>query len=56
MTIHASLSKIGLLPGHRFGFAVDVTDTQSEWHFWPSGASLKSPATWGVADLSPSTL
>jgi len=53
MTIHASLSKIGLRPGHRFGFAVDVNDTQSEWHFWPSGASLKSPATWGVADVSP---
>jgi len=53
ITIHVSLSKIGLLPGHRFGFAVDVTDTQSEWHFWPSGASLKSPATWGVTDLSP---
>jgi hypothetical protein len=52
MTIHVLLSKIGLLPGHRFGFAVDVTDTQSDWHFWPPGASLKSPATWGAAELT----
>lgn len=51
MTIHLSLTKIGLLAGRPFGFAVDVTDTQSEWHFWPPGACLKSPQTWGVAKL-----
>ncbi|PYX79701.1 MAG: hypothetical protein DMG70_26785 [Acidobacteria bacterium] len=33
MTIHVALSRIGLRPEHRFAFAVDVTDTQSEWHF-----------------------
>ena len=31
MTIHVALSRIGLRPEHRFAFAVDVTDTQSEW-------------------------
>ena len=33
MTIHVALSRFGLRPEHRFAFAVDVTDTQSEWHF-----------------------
>jgi hypothetical protein len=51
MTIHVSLKKIGLLPGHRFGFALDATNTQSDWHFWPLGARLESPETWGVAEL-----
>jgi hypothetical protein len=51
MTIQVALSKIGLAPGRQFGFAADVTDTKSEWHLWPTGASLRSPATWATAEL-----
>jgi hypothetical protein len=53
ITIHIALSKIGLRPGDHFGFAVDVTDTKSEWHFWPADADLDSPRTWATAELIP---
>jgi hypothetical protein len=51
MTIHVAFSKIGLLPRHPFGFAVDVTDTRSDWNFWPEDAILSSPKTWATAEL-----
>jgi hypothetical protein len=53
MEIRVSLAKLGLVPGRRFGLALDVTDTQSHWSFWPTDAKLASPATWAEAELIP---
>ncbi|HEV3456616.1 MAG TPA: hypothetical protein VHG32_08655, partial [Thermoanaerobaculia bacterium] len=36
-------------PGKVFGLALDVTDTKASWSFWPAGAALDHPASWGKA-------
>jgi hypothetical protein len=38
-------------PGKVFGLALDVTDTKASWSFWPAGAALERPASWGKAML-----
>jgi len=55
MEIRISLKKLHLVPGQRFGLAFDVTDTQSHWDFWPTTATLESPATWAQAELTPAS-
>jgi hypothetical protein len=49
-----SYSKIGLVPGAglTMGIGFDVTDTSAEWAYWPSGADLDDPSTWGQATSS----
>lgn len=51
MEIRISLAKLGLssASGTRFGASIDLTDTQKYWVFWPAGAQLARPSTWGEA-------
>jgi hypothetical protein len=53
MEIQISFAKVGLKfrKGSRFGFAIDLTDTQKNWVFWPTHAQLAHPNTWGEAVL-----
>jgi hypothetical protein len=53
MEIEVSLAKLGLKSAHgaRLGFSIDLTDTQKNWVFWPVGAQLARPSTWGQAIL-----
>jgi hypothetical protein len=41
-----------LRAGQVFGLALDLTDTHSSLAFWPSGAELARPSSWGGAVLS----
>jgi hypothetical protein len=40
---------LGITPtvGDTIGFAAVLTNTVSEWHYWPVGADRDSPGTWG---------
>ena len=49
--IEIDFAKVGVAAGARFGFAVDVTDTQKTWKFWPATAKLEAPGTWGTAAI-----
>jgi hypothetical protein len=53
MEIQVSLAKLGLKSAHgaHLGFSIDLTGTQKNWVFWPSGAQLAHPNTWGEAVL-----
>lgn len=53
MEIQVSRAKLGLESGKgsRFGFSIDLTDTQKNWMFWPVHAQLAHPSTWGEAVL-----
>ena len=52
-----SFAKLGLnaTVGTRFGIAFDMTDATGDekqrWFFWPRGATLESPKSWGYAVL-----
>ena len=50
MEILVSFSKLGIQSskGMRIGFALDLTDTQNNWTFWPGKAQLAHPASWGA--------
>ncbi len=52
--IRISYAKLGLTPspGKVVGIAFDVTDTTTEWRFWPQVADLDDPSTWGDATSS----
>lgn len=54
MDVRIALDKFtpALVPGKAFGFALDVTDTQRSWSFWPNSAQLAHPSTWGQATLA----
>jgi len=49
--IEIDFAKVGVVAGARFGFAIDVTDTQKTWKFWPATARLEAPSTWGTATI-----
>jgi hypothetical protein len=55
--VRISFAKLGLnaKAGTRFGIAFDMTDAtgdeKQKWFFWPSGAGLESPKSWGSAVL-----
>lgn len=49
--IAISLTKAGLTRGRSFSIAFDVTDTHKSWSFWPAGADLQVPMSWGPARL-----
>lgn len=55
--VRISFAKLGLTAqaGTRFGIAFDMTDATGDekqrWFFWPSGARLESPKSWGDAVL-----
>jgi len=53
MEIRIALSTLAPVPrpGKLFGLALDVTDTKTSWSFWPAGAALQRPASWGKAML-----
>jgi hypothetical protein len=53
MEIQVSVAKLRLKSAHgaRLGFSFDLTDTQKNWVFWPAGAQLDRPSTWGEAVL-----
>ena len=53
MEVEVSFAKLGLpsADGTRFALAIDLTDTQANWAFWPAGAQLEHPRTWGEAVL-----
>lgn len=42
----------GISTGDTIGLAFDVTNTASNWKYWPSGASRNNPSTWGTAIIS----
>jgi hypothetical protein len=54
MEIRIALARLAPLPraGQAFGLALDVTDTQTSWSFWPRGAELARPSSWGAAVLA----
>jgi hypothetical protein len=54
MEIRIALGRLAPLPraGQVFGLALDVTDTQTSWAFWPLGAELARPSSWGSAVLA----
>lgn len=45
-------STTGISTGDTIGLAFDVTNTASNWKYWPSGASRNNPSTWGTAVIS----
>jgi hypothetical protein len=53
--VKISFVKLGVefAPGMKVGLAFDVTDASGKadqkWHFWPAGAKIDSPKTWGIA-------
>jgi hypothetical protein len=49
-----SYKKIGLAPqsGDTIGLALEVSDTYTDYHYFPATASIHSPSTWGNAVLS----
>jgi hypothetical protein len=55
--VRVSFAKLGLnvKAGTRFGIAFDMTDATGDekqrWFFWPRGARLESPKSWGIAVL-----
>jgi hypothetical protein len=55
--VKISFAKLGVVysPGMKIGLAFDVTDATGKvgqkTHFWPAGAKMDSPKTWGVAVL-----
>jgi hypothetical protein len=51
MDVKIALDKLGVVTGRPFGFALDATDTHDAWAFWPDGAVLARPQTWGQAVL-----
>jgi hypothetical protein len=53
MEIRIALSRLTPPPraGQVFGLALDVTDTQKSWAFWPTDAELARPSSWGAAVL-----
>lgn len=38
---------------HMIGITFDLTNTISQWRYWPSEANSVSPGTWGTAVLLP---
>ena len=42
----------GIAPGGRIGLALNVTDTNAIWNFWPAGAQLAAPGSWADVQLS----
>lgn len=44
---------LGITTGDTIGLAFDVTNTASNWKYWPSGAQRNNPSTWGTAVISP---
>ena len=52
--IRIPFSMVGIEPGRPFGLALSVDCYPSETRgYWPDGASVSSPATWGEAVLEP---
>jgi len=53
--ISVSFAKLGVKPSAttRIGFALDLTDTQHFWTYWPASAKIERPATWGEALILP---
>lgn len=53
MEIRIPLRVLGLDPssGRQFGIALNVTDTSTNWSFWPAEAQLGAPGSWGEARL-----
>lgn len=50
--IKVSFEKLGFDPAKKkLGFALDLTNTQNLWAFWPQTAKLEQPRTWGEAQL-----
>ena len=55
--VRISFAKLGLnaTAGTQFGIAFDMTDAtgdeKQKWFFWPRGAKLESPKSWGDAVL-----
>ena len=53
--VKISFAKLGLeySPGMKIGLAFDVTDASGKadqkTYFWPAGAKIDSPKTWGIA-------
>jgi hypothetical protein len=53
--VKISFAKLGLdyAPGMKIGLAFDLTDAngkaEQKGYFWPAGAKIDSPKTWGVA-------
>ena len=53
--IKVSFAKLGVAytPGMKIGLAFDVTDASGKadqkTYFWPAGARIDSPKTWGIA-------
>lgn len=45
-------STISISAGDTIGLAFDVTNTASNWKYWPSGASRNNPSTWGTSIIS----
>jgi hypothetical protein len=45
--------RVEFAPGMKIGLAFDVTDASGsadqKWYFWPAGAKIDSPKTWGLA-------
>jgi hypothetical protein len=54
MEIRIALTRLVPVPeaGQSFGLALDVTDTQTSWAFWPRDAELPRPSSWGEAVLA----
>jgi hypothetical protein len=54
--VKISFAKLGvkLAPGMKIGLALDVTNASGsvdhKWYFWPAGAKIDSPKTWGTCD------
>lgn len=53
MEFSISFEKLGITDpsGARIGLALNVTDTQKKWLFWPENAKMESPATWAIVHL-----
>jgi chorismate synthase len=55
--VRISFAKLGLnaKTGTQFGIGFDMTDATGDdkqrWFFWPRGATLESPKSWGDAVL-----
>ena len=49
-----SYEKLGIIPGVSkvIGLAFNVTDTRSDYDFWPSSARLAAPSSWASVKLS----
>jgi len=53
--IHYSTLGIDTNSSDTFGIAFDVTNTFSRYDFWPAGANINNPSTWGSFVLNRAT-